>query len=423
MERVRLAEGRNRLIWQDEIDAAKVVVESKDEVWAHHGTRHDALPDKGIHVTETACNVFDLLRRCGESTAFEQRIEERSFLAHRCTMVPYEFVVRRGVRGAQLRRYPGLKMDHVYWRPQLEILLKTSGREWEGRAIPRNDPLVVFSGWTDVSDGRALLYRADRPVHGQRPFMELEAFPLRHDITGFRRVCRSAVRAFLVLEKAWAILGHRLVDIKVEFGFTPWGELVIADTIDGDSWFVERKGVHLDKQYYRDGATLNMVSWAYEEMAKATGFFRLPRQVMTVWVPDRRPVNSYLDAFDRMRGDHGTGDLMLNRVQVDLSAGEEGVRAELGDMAADGLDRVILYDGDPAGRTARLLARFSPYPVIAAAGGRIPGPSRDGPSALLFSDDAAGAVAAALRMLSGSNPRLYADLRLEQSGYDVTSVR
>lgn len=424
MDRVRLAEGRNRIIWQDEIDPAKVVVESKDEVTANDGRRHDVLPGKGIHVTEAACNVFGLLWSGCEGVAFEERIGERSFLAHRCTMIPYEFIVRRGVRGQYLRRNPDLKPDHVHWRPQVEVFLKTSGREWEGRSIPRNDPLVILDGWTGGSDGRALLYRADIPLRRQDPFMELDAFPMRHDIDGFRRACRSAVRAFLMLERSWAMLGYRLIDTKIEFGVTPWGELVIADTIDGDSWCVERKGGHLDKQWYRDGASLTTVSWVYEEIARATGFFRLPRQLITVWVSDARPIDPLLRVFERMRGDHGTSDLMMNRVHVPLSADGNGVMAELGEMTADGMDHVIVFDGDPAGETVRLLAERSPFPVIATAGNRtVPASAEGRVSPLLFAQDAPGAIAAALRILSETNPRLYADLRLEQSGYDVTSVR
>ena len=47
---------------------------------------------------------------------------------------------------------------------------------------------------------------------------------------------RMTVVVFEILEKAWASLDCSLIDMKIEYGITGSGELVLADVIDSDSW-------------------------------------------------------------------------------------------------------------------------------------------------------------------------------------------
>ncbi|MBI1957121.1 MAG: hypothetical protein HYS44_01535 [Candidatus Niyogibacteria bacterium] len=78
-----------------------------------------------------------------------------------------------------------------------------------------------------------------------------------------------AQQNFLILEAAWAKLGFRLADFKVEFGIdVTTGELLLADVIDNDSWRLLEGERYLDKQNYRDGALPDAVKADYARVAE-----------------------------------------------------------------------------------------------------------------------------------------------------------
>jgi phosphoribosylaminoimidazole-succinocarboxamide synthase len=86
---------------------------------------------------------------------------------------------------------------------------------------------------------------------------------------------------FLLLEEAWKQQDVVLVDLKIEFGRTTNGKLVLADVIDNDSWRIwphGRKEEMLDKQVYRNDKTigeegLERVKRNYERVAEMTAKF------------------------------------------------------------------------------------------------------------------------------------------------------
>src|SRR5690348_1208914 len=87
---VLLAEGKTKLIWAIPSSPDLVIIESKDDVTAGDGKRHDVILGKGALANATTCNVFRLLARHGISTAFQQEMNETAFAALRCEMLPYE---------------------------------------------------------------------------------------------------------------------------------------------------------------------------------------------------------------------------------------------------------------------------------------------------------------------------------------------
>ncbi|HXW85900.1 MAG TPA: phosphoribosylaminoimidazolesuccinocarboxamide synthase [Candidatus Bathyarchaeia archaeon] len=263
----RIAEGKTKIIRSFSDDMRYVIIESKDDITAGDGARHDVILGKAQLATDTTCNVFQLLTACYLPVAFEKQLDETKFLARRCDMIPYEVVVRREAHGSYLKRHPELKKGHVFPRLIVEFFLKTNNKVWNETSIPVDDPYVQFDG------EKALLFLPTQPLYQQHPFLVLNDFPLKNNTDCFEQMAALAVRTFLVLEKSWQRVGGRLVDMKVEFGFDTEGALLLADVIDNDSWRVIFDEKYIDKQIYRDGGDLEVVKNRYEFVRDLTKSF------------------------------------------------------------------------------------------------------------------------------------------------------
>ena len=57
----KIAEGKTKIVWE----GGEVLIESKDDITAGDGAKHDVIPGKGRLATATTCNVFRLLKACG----------------------------------------------------------------------------------------------------------------------------------------------------------------------------------------------------------------------------------------------------------------------------------------------------------------------------------------------------------------------
>lgn len=249
----KLTEGKTKIIW--EIPRSnKVLIESKDDITAGDGERHNILENKGVLSTETTCNCFRLLKTAEIPTHFVDRIDERTFLAHRVEMLPIELVIRRVATGSYLKRHPETKEGERFKVPKIEFFLKDDAM---------HDPLMVW----DESKCQFTLYNAKQPLSSGNSLGVIAAgqlfFADKADLPRKFESCRKiviqlgeiALKVFLVFEKAWAKQDVVLVDIKIECGYNADGELIVADVIDNDSWRIWPHGDKAqmkDKQVYRD---------------------------------------------------------------------------------------------------------------------------------------------------------------------------
>jgi len=417
----RIAEGKTKIIFATGNDPEKVRIVSKDDITAGDGAKHDLIEGKAVLATRTTCNVFRLLKACGIPVAFEEQIDEKTFLAPRCQMLPYEVVIRREAHGSYLKRMPGLTKGHLFPRLLIEFFLKTSGRKWKKHPLLCDDPLMDYS----ASAGTISLFEPSKPIHGQQPFLVLDAnevFGHADEWKLFEQIRQIARRTFLILEKSWQLEGRTLVDFKVEFGLTKNGTLLLADVIDNDSWRVLESGAYIDKQAYRDGGKLDDVAAKYRHVAGITDRFRLPVQQVILWRgSEKDDVTPLVNALNQLSGDTaGGGQSSLKIHTATCSIHKEPVRGfnELHRLVQQVPDTVIIaYIGRSNGAGPTISA-CTAVPVIT-----VPASFKDFPEDVWSSLrtpsnvpvmtvlEPSNAALAAIEILALRNPQLYMRLR------------
>jgi phosphoribosylaminoimidazole carboxylase / phosphoribosylaminoimidazole-succinocarboxamide synthase len=418
-----VAEGKTKKIHLVKGSSDLVTVVAKDDITAGDGAKHDIIPDKGRLATATTSNVFRLLKACGLPVAFAEQDSAISFAAPKCLMLPYEVVVRREAHGSYLKRNPHLSKGQLFPQAIVEFYLKTKDKNWKGKPLICDDPLLQYA----EAASQIRLFNPAKPLQGQEPFLVLpasEVFGRADEAKIFLEMRRIARQAFLVLEKAWQLEGGTLVDLKVEFGFDSKGTLLLADVIDNDSWRVIEDGAYIDKQVYRDGGALDDVAAKYRHVADVTGRFHVPRQRIILW---RGSEKDKADAFSEALGE--LADLMT---VMTCSVHKEPVAAAgiFHRMVQEIPDTVVIaYIGRSNGAGPTLSA-MSTVPVITVPASIKEFPddlwsSLRAPSAVPVMTvlDPANAILAALQILSGRNPRLYAHVRGEIENRTVNTVQ
>jgi phosphoribosylaminoimidazole carboxylase/phosphoribosylaminoimidazole-succinocarboxamide synthase len=406
-----VAEGKTKKIHAIKGSSDQVTVLAKDDITAGDGAKHDIIPDKGRLATATTCNVFRLLKVCGLPVAFTEQGSAISFSAPKCEMLPYEVVVRREAHGSYLKRNPHLAKGQLFPQALVEFYLKTKDKNWKGKPLVADDP---FMQWDEVAKA-IKLFNPAKPLQGQEPFLVLaaaEVFTRKDEAKIFPEMRRIARQVFLVLEKAWQLEGGRLVDLKVEFGYDAKGNLLLADVIDNDSWRVIEDGAYIDKQVYRDGGALGDVAAKYRHVAEVTGHFRLPRQRIILWRgSDKDQTDAFSDALGELSDLMAVVTCSVHKEPVNAAAIFHRMIQEVPDTV------VIAYIGRSNGAGPTLSA-MSAVPVIT-----VPASIKEFPDDLWSSLRApsavpvmtvlepANAVLAALQILSGRNPRIYAHVR------------
>jgi phosphoribosylaminoimidazole carboxylase / phosphoribosylaminoimidazole-succinocarboxamide synthase len=183
----------------------------------------------------------------GIPTHFKEKSGPISFVAEKCAMVPIEWVTRRLATGSFLKRNPGVPEGFRFAPPCQETFFKDDANhdpQWSLEQI-----LCAKFQLNGVTIGQAEVYAMQR--------MTLCVFEVFHYKKNKLYLFEPRV-VLKVLERAWSTLNCVLVDMKIEFGITEKGQLVVADVIDSDSWRLWPSGdkrLMKDKQVYRDLGT------------------------------------------------------------------------------------------------------------------------------------------------------------------------
>jgi phosphoribosylaminoimidazole-succinocarboxamide synthase len=241
----RLAEGKTKIIYAHPDDPRLAIMVQKDAISAGDGARRNMIEGKGALSGRTAANVFTFLGHAGIATHFVEAPSDDEMVVQRCTMIPLEVVMRRLATGSYLKRNPGVSEGQRFDPVLVEFFIKDDTRH-----DPQMQPEEIVAAGVATPEEIKSMAEAGRQV-------------------------------FDVLECAWAVREIMLVDMKIEFGRTLSGDLVVADMIDNDSWRLwpgGQKEQMLDKQIYRNMQSvtpdgLDAVKQKYIQVANLTDHF------------------------------------------------------------------------------------------------------------------------------------------------------
>ncbi|HZM63905.1 MAG TPA: phosphoribosylaminoimidazolesuccinocarboxamide synthase [Candidatus Saccharimonadales bacterium] len=259
----KIAEGKTKIIWEVP-GTSKVLIESKDDITAGDGAKHDLLIGKAVPATRTTVNCFKLLERAGIPNHFISEENDRTFRAKRVNMIPVELVARRYGYGSYLKRHPEVARGAHLGGLVLEYFAKDD---------PNHDPILAY----DFDRGVVRRHNAAQPIS---PESLIDEEPITKSPFGLSRgelmqLGQLTIATFKTLEAAWAKQDVVMADLKIEAGRAP--ALVVADVIDNDSWRLWPGGdpeQMMDKQLYREGRLpLDAIADKYALVAAATDRF------------------------------------------------------------------------------------------------------------------------------------------------------
>ena len=297
-----LANGKTKRIWNVTDNPSFVIVENKSDITKNDNPNEtQVMAGKAEMATATTCAVFQFLKDVGIPVAFERRLSPTEFLVPKVKMIALEIIWRRYAVGSFLKRHPYLEVPkgnqpHRFHRSVFELFLKTTAgviRNKNGNSCgvvpddpetgrPVDDPFIVNPG-----DEVWRLFHPKKPNWDESADLHTEV--RRNDILPegitVKMIEKLLRRVGLVLEGAWAQLGCRFIDIKIELGITEDKQLVVADVIDADSWRLRDSNWNeLSKQLFRDNVDMDQIANKYALVAKLVQQFRIPEQAIVVWL-------------------------------------------------------------------------------------------------------------------------------------------
>jgi phosphoribosylaminoimidazole-succinocarboxamide synthase len=244
----KMIEGKTKIVFENQENPNTVIIQFKDDITADDGTKHTVLPGKAEIDAITNASIFEFLEKKKIRTHFVKKVNKNSFLARKLSYrFPVEVVTRRVAYGSVLER-SNLKAGDQFRIPLTEFFYKDDKFH-----NPKLD---------DVQKDPEDYFLKMRMLNGE---------------------------VFVLLEKAFRVQKHQLVELKLEYGITAQDNgLVVTDEITAKTlrlWPFKKENpdfsLHnlsrelnsegkVDKDLYRQGKPLEVVKEGLDKLAKIT---------------------------------------------------------------------------------------------------------------------------------------------------------
>ena len=226
----QLYEGKAKKVFETNEDDL-LIVSYKDDATAFNGLKKGTIEGKGVINNRMSNLLMMRIEKQGVPTHFVKELNERETVVRKVDIVPLEVIVRNIAAGSFSKRY-GVEEGVVFSEPTIEFSYKNDAL---------GDPLM-------------------NSYHAKAINIATEA--------EIERIKEYALKVNEILKEFWAECGVTLVDFKLEFGKTKWGEIILADEISPDTCRLwdSKTNEKLDKDRFR--RDLGGVEDAYSEVMK-----------------------------------------------------------------------------------------------------------------------------------------------------------
>lgn len=270
-----------------------------DDTTAGDGARHEVISGKAELSTRTNANTAKLLQACGFPVAYGWQLDATSFIAPELEMIKLEVVTRGIAWGSYLERNPKTKQGQSLDPPIVEFFLKTKNRHW---STPRGEyTLICDDPLMEITEHSVFLHDAHaRYVRGGyfTHLTHAEAFPIAgtKEVLSVMTALNRAV--YETLRFAWSRVGAdagvevTFPDMKLEYGFTAVGQLMIGDVIDAESCRLLVDGEHASKQGFREGASAELTKIQLGRAADLSDRFHDVMPEVVKWTRERFEMRS-----------------------------------------------------------------------------------------------------------------------------------
>ena len=211
----QLYEGKAKKVFETNEDDL-LIVSYKDDATAFNGLKKGTIEGKGVINNRMSNLLMMRIEKQGVPTHFVKELNERETVVRKVDIVPLEVIVRNIAAGSFSKRY-GVEEGVVFSEPTIEFSYKNDAL---------GDPLM-------------------NSYHAKAINVATEA--------EIERIKEYALKVNEILKEFWAECGVTLVDFKLEFGKTKWGEIILDDEISPDTCRLwdSKTNEKLDKDRFR----------------------------------------------------------------------------------------------------------------------------------------------------------------------------